>query len=143
MAITTARSGDQPATETEAGSSILIVEDEPGIADPLERGLRTHGHSTAVTDEPSRALSLALSGGFDLIVLDLGLPGGDGFDVLRAVRERGRRIPIIILTGQVEERDAAACIEAGADVYMTKPFRFDELMVRVTALLEHARPGGS
>ena len=68
-------------------SGILVVEDEPTIADFVERGLRAHGHSTAVTDEPDRALALALSGEFALIVLDLGLPGGDGFDVLRAVRE--------------------------------------------------------
>ena len=121
-------------------NSILVVEDEPDIADSLERGLHAHGHSTTVTDEPPHALALALSGKFDLIVLDLGLPGGDGFEVLRALRQRGRQIPIIILTGRVEERDAEACLEAGADDYMTKPFRFDELLARVAALLERPRP---
>ena len=121
-------------------SGILVVEDEPAIANFVDRGLRAHGHSTAVTDEPARALALALSGEFDLIVLDLGLPGGDGFEVLRALRQRDRQIPIIILTGRVEERDAEACLEAGADGYMTKPFRFDELLVRVAALLERPRP---
>ena len=138
-----ARHGNKEATDTQAGmGSILVVEDEPAIADSLERGLRAHGHSTAVTDEPSRALALALSGDFDLIVLDLGLPGGDGFDVLRAVRERGRQIPIIILTGRVEERDAEACLEAGADDYMTKPFRFDELLARIAVLLGRPDPPG-
>ena len=121
-------------------SSILVVEDEPAIADSLERGLHGHGHSTAVTDEPARALALALSGEFDLIVLDLGLPGGDGFEVLRALRQRDRQIPIIILTGRVEERDAEACLEAGADGYMTKPFRLDELLARVAALLGRPTP---
>ena len=121
-------------------SSILVVEDEPAIADSLERGLHAHGYSIVVTDEPSRALALALGGEFDLIVLDLGLPGGDGFEVLRALRQRGRQIPIIILTGRVEERDAEACLEAGADGYMTKPFRLDELLARVAALLGRPTP---
>jgi two-component system, OmpR family, response regulator len=124
-------------------SSILLVEDEPAIADSLERGLRAHGHSTAVADEPSRALALALGGRFDLIVLDLGLPGGDGFDVLRAVRERGRQPPVIVLTGQVGERNAEACLAAGADEYMTKPFRLDELLARVATLLARPVPPGS
>ena len=120
-------------------SAILVVEDEPTITSFVESGLRAHGHGTAAVDEAPRALALALSGEFDLIVLDLGLPGGDGFDVLRSVRERGSHVPILVLTGQFEERDAVACLEAGADDYMTKPFRFDELLARVAALLR--RPG--
>jgi DNA-binding response OmpR family regulator len=116
-------------------SSILLVEDEPPVVDFIEHGLRAHCHSATTTDEPFRALGLALSGEFDLIVLDLGLPGGDGLDILRAIREHGQEVPIIVLTGQVEERDAVACLEAGADDYMTKPFRFDELLARVGALL--------
>jgi two-component system, OmpR family, response regulator len=120
-------------------SAILVVEDEPAIASFVEAGLRAHGHGTAVADEAAHALALALSGEFDLIVLDLGLPGGDGFDVLRAVRERGHHVPILVLTGQYEERDAVACLEAGADDYMTKPFRFEEFLARVAALLR--RPG--
>ena len=116
-------------------SSILIVEDEPTVAGFIARGLRAQRHGTAMADEPSAAFSLALSGNFDLIVLDLGLPGGDGFDVLRAVRERGERVPIIVLTGQIEERGVVACLEAGADDYMTKPFRIEELSARVRALL--------
>jgi two-component system, OmpR family, response regulator QseB len=122
-------------------TTILVVEDEPAIADFVERGLRAHGHKTVVSDELARALALALSGRFDLIVLDLGLPGGDGFDVLRAVRERGRRPPVIVLTGRVEERSAEACLAAGADDYMTKPFRLEELLHRVGALL--GGPGAS
>jgi DNA-binding response OmpR family regulator len=139
-----ARRRGKAAIAASAGmSSILVVEDEPAIADSLERGLRAQGHSTAVTDEPSSALSLALSGEFDLIVLDLGLPGGDGFDVLRTVRARGREIPIIVLTGRVEERNAAACLEAGADGFITKPFRFEELVARVAGLLARSDlPGG-
>jgi two-component system, OmpR family, copper resistance phosphate regulon response regulator CusR len=116
-------------------SAILIVEDEPAIADFVDGGLRAQGHGTAVTDEAPRALALALSGDFDLIILDLGLPGGDGFDVLRAVRDRGQHVPILVLTGHFEQRDAVACLEAGADDYMTKPFRFEELLARVAALL--------
>jgi two-component system, OmpR family, copper resistance phosphate regulon response regulator CusR len=119
--------------------TVLIVEDEPAIARFVDGGLRNHGHSTMVTDEPLRALALALSGEFDLVVLDLGLPGGDGFEILRAVRERGHHVPVLVLTGRFDERDAVACLEAGADDYMTKPFRLDELLARVAALLR--RPG--
>jgi DNA-binding response OmpR family regulator len=116
-------------------SSILVIEDEPAVADFLKRGLGAHCHSPVVTDEPSRAIGLALGGEFDVILLDLGLPGGDGLDVLSTLRERGQQVPVIVLTGQVEERDAVACLEAGADDYMTKPFRFDELLARVGAVL--------
>jgi two-component system copper resistance phosphate regulon response regulator CusR len=121
-------------------SSILIVEDEPAVAGFLESGLRAQLHGTAVTDDPRTALSLALSDEFDLIMLDLGLPGGDGFDVLHDVRAHGEQVPILVLTAQIEERGVVACLEAGADDYMTKPFRIDELLARVTALLR--RVGG-
>jgi two-component system, OmpR family, copper resistance phosphate regulon response regulator CusR len=122
-------------------SRILIVEDEPLIADFIVRGLHARGHSTELTDDPVRAEALALTGGgVDVIVLDLGLPSGDGFSVLQAVRERGAHMPVIVLTGRPDVRDAVACLEAGADDYMTKPFRFEELVARIDALLRRSVP---
>jgi two-component system, OmpR family, copper resistance phosphate regulon response regulator CusR len=122
-------------------SRILIVEDEPLIADFIVRGLHARGHSTELTDDPERAEALALTGdGVDVIVLDLGLPSGDGFSVLEAVRERGAYMPVIVLTGRPDVRDAVACLEAGADDYMTKPFRFEELVARIHALLRRSVP---
>lgn len=119
-------------------SSILVVEDEPDVAKFLKRGLGAHCHSATVTEEPSRAVALALSGEFDMILLDIGVAGGDGFDVLSGVRERGEQVPVIVLTGQGGEHDAVVCLEAGADDCMTKPFRFDELLARMSALLRRA-----
>jgi DNA-binding response OmpR family regulator len=119
-------------------SRVLIVEDEPLIADFVQRGLKGQGYSATVTDDVERATALALTGDIDLVVLDLGLPVGDGFSVLRAVRERGERVPVIVLTGRPDLRDAVACLESGADDYMTKPFHFEELLARVRALLRRS-----
>jgi DNA-binding response OmpR family regulator len=82
---------------------------------------------------------MALTGEFDLLILDLGLPLRDGFQVLEEVRSHGSRLPVLVLTGRVD-REAAACIDAGADDYMRKPFQFSELLSRVRARL---RPGGT
>jgi DNA-binding response OmpR family regulator len=119
-------------------SRILVVEDEPAIADFIERGLRAEGHSTAVSADTDEALRLAVADRFDLLVLDLALPGGNGLEVLRGMRGSGRDLPVIVLTGQVEEHDAVACLEEGADDYMHKPFRLEELLARVSALLRRS-----
>jgi DNA-binding response OmpR family regulator len=122
-------------------SRILIVEDDALVADFVGRGLQAHGHSTFAIDEADRAVELALTGEFDLVLLDIGLPGGDGFAVLEEVRGRGGRVPIIVLTGRPDQRDAVACLDRGADDYMTKPFRFDELLARVRLRLRRSGTG--
>jgi two-component system, OmpR family, copper resistance phosphate regulon response regulator CusR len=114
---------------------ILIAEDEPRIASFLEKGLRANGFTTTVTQDGRDALDLADSEDFDLLILDLGLPGRDGFSVLRELRARGRRLPIIILTARDSVEDTVAGLEGGADGYVPKPFRFDELLARVRARL--------
>jgi DNA-binding response OmpR family regulator len=113
---------------------ILIAEDDPLVASLLEKGLRDSGYSTSIADDGERALSLSLTKDFDLVILDIGLPVRDGFEVLRELRGRGKMLPVVVLTGQ-SERDAAACLEAGADDYMRKPFHFEELVARVRARL--------
>jgi len=110
---------------------ILIAEDEERIAAFIEKGLRANGFVPTVVADGDSALDMARSGGFDLVVLDLGLPGRDGFTVLRLLREARVRTPVIILTARDTVGDTVAGLEGGADDYMTKPFRFEELLARV------------
>lgn len=113
---------------------ILIAEDEERIASFLEKGLRSHGYTTMTVTDGKSAAALARADDFDLVVLDLGLPGLDGLDALREVRSRGERIPVVILTAR---NDAAVeGFETGADDYVTKPFRFDELLARIRVRLK-------
>lgn len=116
---------------------VLIVEDEPRIAAFIEKGLRSHGFTTSIAVDADSATNMALSSGFDLMILDLGLPGKDGLDVLAEVRGQGVNFPVIILTARDDIQDKVAGFEAGADDYVTKPFRFEELLVRVKARLRH------
>ncbi len=116
---------------------ILIVEDEERIASFVEKGLRANGFTTSVVSSGADALSWAAS--FDLVVLDLGLPDVDGFSVLRSMRSEGIATPVIILTARDSVHDTVAGLSGGADDYMTKPFRFEELLARVRLRL---RPPG-
>lgn len=116
-------------------SRILIAEDEPGIASFVERGLRAAGFTTLVVEDGLTAAHAARDQDFDLFILDLGLPGLDGQDVLAAIRERGERIPVIILTARSGVSDTVAGLEGGADDYVTKPFSFEELLARVKVRL--------
>ncbi|MBD2346878.1 response regulator transcription factor [Anabaena subtropica] len=117
---------------------ILIAEDEPRIAAFIEKGLRSHGFITAVASDADAATDMALSSCFDLMILDLGLPGKDGLDVLEELRGQGENLPVIILTARDDIQDKVAGFEAGADDYVTKPFRFEELLVRVKARLRQS-----
>lgn len=117
---------------------ILIAEDEPRIAAFIEKGLRSHGFTTSVAGDAQSAINMALSNGFDLMILDLGLPGKDGLDVLEELRGQGEKVPIIILTARDDIQDKVAGFEAGADDYLTKPFRFEELLVRIKARLRQS-----
>lgn len=112
-------------------SRILIAEDEPRIAAFIERGLRAQGYTTSTVDDGHAALDLAASGEFDLLILDIGLPGRDGFSVLAALRAAHHRIPVVILTARGGTQDTVTGLDGGADDYMTKPFRFEELLARV------------
>ncbi|WP_040338720.1 response regulator transcription factor [Candidatus Blastococcus massiliensis] len=112
-------------------SRVLIAEDEPRIASFIEKGLRANGFTTAVATDGGTALAQAAGGEFDLLVLDIGLPVIDGFEVLRRLRARRVPIPVIILTARDSVQDTVAGLEGGADDYMPKPFRFEELLARV------------
>ena len=110
---------------------ILIAEDEPGIVRFLEKGLRAQGYATASASDGDLALQLAQTGEFDLMLLDLGLPGRDGFAVLTELRRRRVRLPVIVLTARNGSDDIVAGLDGGADDYMSKPFRLAELLARV------------
>jgi len=117
---------------------ILVVEDEPGIALGLEDDLRIEGYEVEVAGDGITALRRAREGAFDLIVLDVMLPGKDGFDVCRELRRGGDRTPILMLTAKAQEAEKVLGLELGADDYMTKPFGTHELRARIKALLRRA-----
>lgn len=120
---------------------ILIVEDEARIASFLEKGLRAAGFTTTVVADGEDAALMADDADFDLMILDLGLPGIDGQEVLRRVRAAGHRLPVIILTARRSLDQTVAGLEGGADDYVTKPFRFEELLARVRARLRTPTDG--
>ena len=119
-------------------SRVLVAEDDPDISEPLVRALGRGGYDvTLVTNGPA-ALTQALTGQTDLLVLDLGLPGMDGLEVCRSLRGRGSTLPVLVLTARTEEADLVVGLDAGADDYVGKPFRLAELMARVRAQLRRA-----
>ena len=114
---------------------ILVVEDEARIASFLEKGLRANGFVPTCCEDGQTASAIARDEAFDLMILDLGLPGRGGLDVLRDIRQRGERMPVVILTARDGVDDTVAGLEGGADDYVTKPFRFEELLAWVRARL--------
>ena len=119
-------------------SRILIAEDEDRISSFIDKGLRAAGFATQVVATGTDALDYAVTGGFDLLVLDIGLPGLDGYEVMHRVRMSGSKIPMIILTARSSADDAIASLEGGANDFMPKPFRFDELLARIRLRLADA-----
>ncbi|GAA1768503.1 response regulator transcription factor [Agromyces humatus] len=119
-------------------SSILIAEDEERIAAFVEKGLRAAGFTTQRAADGPTALELGLSGDHALMVLDIGLPGMDGFTVLEQLRGRGSTLPVIILTARTSGHDTVAGLSGGANDYMPKPFRFDELLARIRLRINDA-----
>jgi DNA-binding response OmpR family regulator len=110
------------------------------VAEFVARGLRDHRFAVDVSNDGLNGLEMARACNYDLIILDLMLPGLSGTEVLKRIREHGSQIPILILTARADTKEKVAHFEAGADDYLTKPFAFEELLVRVKALI---RRGGS
>lgn len=115
---------------------VLLVEDDPRITSFLDKGLTAEGHSvtTAATVAEAEAALAAYGDRLDLLLLDLGLPGGDGEDILRRLRRHGSTLPVIVLTARAEVSDRVRGLDAGANDYVVKPFAFEELLARMRAV---------
>lgn len=122
---------------------ILVVEDEKKVAAFVRKGLEQETYSVDVANNGKRALELALGEPYDLIILDLLLPGLDGISVLRELRRQRMSTPVLILTARKEVDDRVSGLDAGADDYLVKPFAFSELLARVRALLRRQGPDRS
>lgn len=117
-------------------TTILVVEDEPNISSFVSKGLTEAGYRVTVVDTGREAVKEILGGNYALVVLDIGLPDIDGFEVLEQVRGQGTKIPIIVLTARSSVEDTVSGLEGGADDYMPKPFRFEELLARIRLRLK-------
>lgn len=131
-------------------SALLVVEDDTELALLLERVLMTEGHSVTVAGDGQRALHLALTASFDLLLVDRGLPAIEGLDLIARLRARGLRTPALVLSARGTTQDRVEGLDAGAEDYLAKPFEITELLARVRALLRRhqddapslAVPGG-
>src|SRR5262249_53009043 len=123
-------------------AKILVVEDETALATTIKDRLRKEGYAVSVTGDGESALNLAARDKFDLMVLDIMLPGQSGFDVCRKLRQLGSTTPILMLTARRQVTDKVTGLRAGADDYLTKPFQMAELLARIEALLRRAVQGG-
>ena len=112
-------------------SNILVVEDSERIASFIVKGLQSHGYQVTHTPNGEDALKLSAAAEFDLVILDIGLPGIDGFAVLEQLRGSGNEVPVIVLTARDSVDNTVASFQGGADDYMSKPFSFEELLARV------------
>lgn len=122
---------------------ILIAEDETRISSFVSRGLESAGYQTHIVEDGAEALEVALSGEVDLLLLDVGLPSMDGFEVLRYLRGQGSTLPVIMLTARSSTRDTVDGLDAGANDYVAKPFKFDELLARVRSRLRETVQTGT
>ena len=119
---------------------ILIVEDEEKLNRMIELELKYEGYETGKALDGRTGLDMALSGGYDLVLLDIMLPGLNGLEVLRRIRKENERLPVILLTARDTTMDKVSGLDSGADDYVTKPFAIEELLARIrTALRKHAK----
>jgi len=122
---------------------ILVVEDEPTIAIALQDDLEAEGYGVEAVSDGVTALEKTRGGVWDLVLLDVMLPGKDGFTVLRELRKSGNQTPVILLTARGQEQDRVTGLSLGADDYVTKPFSRQELLLRVQAVLRRASPAAA
>lgn len=121
-------------------TTVLLAEDDRAIAEPLARALEREGYQVLVAADGGAALAAALQHNVNLVILDLGLPHVDGLEICRRIRADGRDLLVLMLTARAEEVDLIVGLDAGADDYVTKPFRLAELLARVRALLRRREP---
>jgi two-component system, OmpR family, alkaline phosphatase synthesis response regulator PhoP len=141
-ALPTARPGG-PSSTAPVAPHILLVEDEPSLVLTLTDRLVAEGYRVETRGDGESALAAAAGRAFDLLILDVMLPGIDGFEVCRALRGRGVQTPILMLTARTQVADRVVGLKLGADDYLAKPFEMIELLARIEALLRRARTTGS
>jgi two-component system, OmpR family, KDP operon response regulator KdpE len=122
---------------TPTGLSILVVDDEPAIRRFLRTSLDLQGFRVIESADGEESLDQLRRNAIDVLVLDLGLPGMDGFEVIRRLRAQGSSLPIIVLSSRTDERGKVEALDLGADDYVTKPFGIDELLARIRAAVRH------
>jgi two-component system, OmpR family, KDP operon response regulator KdpE len=132
-------SADRPADRTPDGTGVLLVEDDQNIVDLVRSNLMARGHHVSVSKDGSDAVALLEQDEPEMVILDLMLPGIDGFDLCREMRERSS-VGIVVLSARRAETDKVRALNLGADDYMTKPFGIDELLARIHATLRRSRP---
>src|SRR6478609_11086434 len=120
---------------------VLIVDDEPAVRAALDRALRLDGYEIELAADGREALDLLAEARLDAVVLDVAMPGIDGLEVCKRLREAGDRTPVLMLTARDQVDDRVAGLDAGADDYLVKPFALSELMARVRALLRRTEEG--
>ena len=135
--------GDRATELSPDGGELLVVDDEPFLRDAVAASLRFLGFEVTTAESAAGALRLARDHPFDLIVLDVMLPDGDGFDVVRLLRRDGRQVPVIFLTARDTQADKVAGLTLGGDDYMTKPFGLEELAARIRTVLRRTRPSAT
>jgi two-component system response regulator MprA len=123
-------------------TSILVVDDEPGVRDSLERALGLERYAVGLADDGASALDRLAERAWDVVVLDVSMPAPDGLEVCRRLRRAGDRTPVLMLTARDAVDDRVAGLDAGADDYLVKPFALNELLARLRALLRRSDPAG-
>lgn len=127
-------------TNSAPGAKVLVVDDEPAIVEAVAYNLRQQGYTPLLAGDADTALRILKEKEPDVLVLDVMLPSGSGFDVCRLIRQSGNSVPILMLTARVTESDRVQGLEIGADDYLIKPFGMRELMARIKALLRRSGP---
>ena len=122
---------------------VLIAEDDPVLADGLTRSLRTADYAVDCVTSGDQADHILISQDYDLVILDLGLPKLDGYEVLKRLRRRGAKVPVLVLTARDALDDRVKGLDLGADDYLTKPFDLPELEARARALIRRGQAGGT
>lgn len=120
---------------------ILLVEDEKSLQDAIELNLRYEGYTVDVVGHGVEAVDLFRKNAYDLVLLDVMLPGQDGFEVCKQIREQDTRVPVIFLTAKNSDIDRITGLKIGGDDYLAKPFNLEELLLRVQKLIERGKPG--
>lgn len=122
--------------------NILVVEDDPSVRTLVKAVLEHNGNSVQTEDTAASGEASAVEGSFDMIILDLGLPDGDGYEVCKNIRDKSVTTPVLILSGEQETDVKVKCLKVGADDYLTKPFNTEELIARMEAIQRRSESAG-